>query len=114
MRRREKLAAVEQREEELRRAAEARLALGSARAAAVAAERHEVAVLARVKHAVGAARKVEAVRQRATLEEAEKVGGHGQASRQVSSQGAMSGWQGPADKGFVGAYRVFWKSCRVA
>lgn len=51
-----------------------KLAQGSARASAVAQERHEVAALARERHAVGAARKAEAVRQRAELEEAEKVG----------------------------------------
>lgn len=52
-----------------------KLAQGSARAAAAVQERHEVAALARERHAVGAARKAEAVRLRAELEEAEKVGG---------------------------------------
>lgn len=74
LRRKEKLAAAAEREAEQRRAVAAKMAKGSARAASVAAQRQEVAVLNRVKHSEVAAAKVEAVRERATLEEADKVG----------------------------------------
>lgn len=72
MRRKDKLATTQAREEKLRQQAAAKLALGAERAQMVQQERQEVAVLARMKHSVSAQRRVEAVRQRATVEEEEK------------------------------------------
>ncbi|KAI3438191.1 hypothetical protein D9Q98_000628 [Chlorella vulgaris] len=71
--RRERLAAAQSHSEELQRQAAAKLEQGALRAAAAAAERQDEAGLARAKHVVSAARRVDDVRRRASLEAADKA-----------------------------------------